>query len=30
MGKLELSDEDRKILEGLMKDGDEKTEKYEL
>lgn len=30
MGKLELSDEDRKILEGLMKDGDEKTDKYEL
>jgi hypothetical protein len=30
MGKLELSDEDRKILEGLMKDGDDKTEKYEL
>lgn len=30
MGKLELSDEDRKILEGLMKDGDDKTENYQL
>jgi hypothetical protein len=30
MGKLELSDEDRKILEGLMKDDDSKSEKYEL
>ena len=31
MGKLELSDEDRKILESLMNDSDgDKKEKYEL
>ena len=31
MGKLELSDEDRKILESLMADTDnDKKDKYEL
>ena len=30
MGKLELSEDDRKILEGLMKDGDNKSDNYEL